>query len=447
MTISSSATRKAGPYNCNGATTNFAFTFKVFSSADLVVTLTDADGVETTLVLTTDYSVSLNADQNANPGGSITTVQTYSASYDITITSDVAATQPTDLTSGGGWYPDTVENALDRAIVLIQQLEELALRTMVGPVSDSAAIGELPNATSRALKFLSFDANGDPIAATSVTSSAVTAFMATVLAATNAYAARGFLGVPAYLDGAIAPSLNMTVERGNVTAVNLLADAIVFQNTASFMQRMLAKDAVSDGYLGSQISSGAISPAVSGAGGLDTGSEANSTWYAVYMIAKNTGTDYAGLLSASFTAPTMPTGYTQKALVSAIYNGSGGDFRPMRQRGRHVVCEPVTILSAGSDTAVTALGTLLATAVPPIAREVLLEVTTYRASGSAAETTTLYASNATTFPVCTHSIPADATTTPNVTTVKIPLDTAQALWYANANSTGRTTLRVLGYSF
>ena len=56
----------------------------------------------------------------------------------------------------------------------------------------------------------------------------------------------------------------------------------------------------------------------SGAGGLDTGSEANSTWYAVYLIAGPTG--IAGMLSTSATTPTKPAGYPFARRVGWIYN-------------------------------------------------------------------------------------------------------------------------------
>ena len=96
MTIASDDNRKAGPYTCNGATVTFSFSFKVFAaSTDLAVVLADADGDETDLVYSTDYSVSLNSDQNANPGGSITTVSTYATGYFVTVLSDVPATQNT----------------------------------------------------------------------------------------------------------------------------------------------------------------------------------------------------------------------------------------------------------------------------------------------------------------------------------------------------------------
>lgn len=66
---------------------------------------------------------------------------------------------------------------------------------------------------------------------------------------------------------------------------------------------------------------------VAGANGLDTGSEAASTWYYIWVIGKTDGT-VAGLLSISSTAPTMPSGYTLKRLIGAIRNDGSSNFIP-----------------------------------------------------------------------------------------------------------------------
>jgi hypothetical protein len=66
----SSTVRTAGPYSGNGVTTVFAFAFKVFLTSDLQVVKNGADGIDVPLVLTTDYSVTLNPNQDAAPGGS-----------------------------------------------------------------------------------------------------------------------------------------------------------------------------------------------------------------------------------------------------------------------------------------------------------------------------------------------------------------------------------------
>ena len=63
----------------------------------------------------------------------------------------------------------------------------------------------------------------------------------------------------------------------------------------------------------------------SGANGLDTGSEAVSTWYTIWVICNPSTLAFAGILTAG-DSPTMPAGYTLKRLVSYVYNNAGGHF-------------------------------------------------------------------------------------------------------------------------
>ena len=163
MTISST-TRIAGPYIGNGTASVFAYTFKIFSAADIdVVRLNVSTGLETTLVLTTDYTVTLNVDQNSNPGGSVTLVAGALASgFTLTITSDIANLQPTDLTNQGGFYPEVITDSFDRATIQIQQMQGEVSRSIKAPISDGSPNMELPAASVRANTFLAFDANGVP---------------------------------------------------------------------------------------------------------------------------------------------------------------------------------------------------------------------------------------------------------------------------------------------
>jgi hypothetical protein len=161
MTISST-TRIAGPFVGNGTATVFPFTFKVFAAADLdVVRLNISTGVETTLVLNSDYSVTLNGDQNSNPGGSITLLAgALATGYTLVITSDIANLQPTDLTNQGGFYPEVITDALDRATIQIQQMQGEVSRSIKVPLSDSTFDMQLPGAAARANSFVAFDGNG-----------------------------------------------------------------------------------------------------------------------------------------------------------------------------------------------------------------------------------------------------------------------------------------------
>lgn len=79
-----------------------------------------------------------------------------------------------------------------------------------------------------------------------------------------------------------------------------------------------------------------INSAASGVNGLDTGSLAANTWYSVWVI--HDGTNTAGLLSLSASAPTMPGGYTYKARVGWIRTDGTGNKYPLgfTQSGRRV---------------------------------------------------------------------------------------------------------------
>lgn len=163
MTVSST-TRKAGPFAGNGSTTVFPFTFKLFATSDLRVILTDAAGDESDLVLDSDFSAALNADQDNNPGGTVT----YSyggiplaANKTLTILSNVALVQPTDITNLGGFYPSVIESAMDRVVILAQQLQETLSRAIRFAVSDPASNAELPTAEERANKAIVFDDEGN----------------------------------------------------------------------------------------------------------------------------------------------------------------------------------------------------------------------------------------------------------------------------------------------
>lgn len=136
MTISSQ-TRKAGPFVGNDSSTAFPFAFKVFQTSDLLVVRANSAGVETVLVLGTNYSVTLNADQNSNPGGTVTLTAALATGYTLVLTSQVQNLQPTDLTNQGGFYPRVITDALDRATIQIQQLQEEVDRSAKLPITNT----------------------------------------------------------------------------------------------------------------------------------------------------------------------------------------------------------------------------------------------------------------------------------------------------------------------
>ena len=170
MTINS-VTRKTNPLVGNGNTHTYPFAFKVFTTADIVVKkLEDSTSIETTLSLTTNgtgYTVSLNSDQNGNPGGSITLVTSgtptnLASGFRIVITSALEPLQGTDLTNQGGFYPEVINEALDKAIILHQQQQEKLDRSISFSLTNTIGSLEVTeNATNRANKVFAFDSAGE----------------------------------------------------------------------------------------------------------------------------------------------------------------------------------------------------------------------------------------------------------------------------------------------
>lgn len=167
MTISST-NRKAGPFVGNGVVSLFPFSFKVFKTSDVLVTFTDTNGADRELVLDSDYSVTLNNDQDNNPGGVVTYPRAGSPGHvlaapeRLTVTGDLAALQPTDLPDLSPWFPHVVEDAFDRATILIQQLQEQVNRSIKISVSDTP-LTPLPTAPNRANELIGFDAMGNVV--------------------------------------------------------------------------------------------------------------------------------------------------------------------------------------------------------------------------------------------------------------------------------------------
>jgi hypothetical protein len=115
---------------------------------------------------------------------------------------------------------------------------------------------------------------------------------------------------------------------------------------------------------------GTIDMTANGAGGLDTGARAASTWYHLFIISN--GVNVAGLASLSSTAPTLPAGYTFAALVGIARTDASGNLLQFHQRGDLWQYKTQQIaLSGSSATAVTALN--ISSLVPvTIARSVML---------------------------------------------------------------------------
>jgi hypothetical protein len=140
----------------------YAFTFPVISQTDLAVYQNS-----TKLVLTTDYTVTING---ANGTGSVTLVVAATGADQIVIIGARAIERTTDFVTAGDLKASSLNEQLDASIILIQQLAEENKRTIKAPQYDPAALEDggnvnmiLPVQADRAGKTLAFDSNGNPV--------------------------------------------------------------------------------------------------------------------------------------------------------------------------------------------------------------------------------------------------------------------------------------------
>ena len=134
--------RLAGPFTAEGVT-NLPFGFKIFDPTDVFVAAsTDPNVSSTALVYGRDYSVKMNADQDAVPGGTVVLNSPISSGQVVVVGSAVAYTQNTQLTNFSRFPPEIINESLDRIVVQIQQLVELTGRTISLPPTSSLTVSE-----------------------------------------------------------------------------------------------------------------------------------------------------------------------------------------------------------------------------------------------------------------------------------------------------------------
>lgn len=161
----------------------YAFSFEVLVQTDIDVYFNT-----TLLTLTTDYTVTINA----NGTGSVTIVTgtnvptTPDADDQIIIVGSRDIERTTDFVTAGDFRASAINEQLDALTIFDQQLLELSDRALTAPVTDPASINmTLPAKDSRKGKYLAFNTTtGNPEAGASpddvTTLAAVTTDIATL---------------------------------------------------------------------------------------------------------------------------------------------------------------------------------------------------------------------------------------------------------------------------
>lgn len=131
-------------YACDGVQTAFPFLFKIYAASDLEVVLrTVATGAETTLTLTTHYTVAIT-DPDVGEGGTVTLAGTYlttppSSAYKLLIRRVLAYTQAVPFNDGDRAPASRQSEVADRGVMLAQQVAELLGRQIALKASSAYA--------------------------------------------------------------------------------------------------------------------------------------------------------------------------------------------------------------------------------------------------------------------------------------------------------------------
>jgi len=156
MTISTTTNRYS--YSGNGTTTVFSYASKFLANADLVVLLVDADGVSTTQVLDTDYTV---AGAGVASGGTVTMTTAPASGETLVIYGDPEITQTLDLVNNDSFDADDLEETLDRSTLINQRQADKLDRSLRLADSDTSNASTEIVTTNGAGKFVRLNNDGD----------------------------------------------------------------------------------------------------------------------------------------------------------------------------------------------------------------------------------------------------------------------------------------------
>mgnify|MGYP000623770394 CR=1 FL=1 len=144
MSIGSATSRNN--YTGNGSTNVYNYTYRILDDDDLLVTVRNTSGVESTLVKGTDYSVT---GVGLSAGGSITLIDANQSwltgpgnlitNYVISIRRVRPLTQTTDIRNQGDFYPEAHEDAFDHNVMLAHQQQDELDRSLKLPETVPAA--------------------------------------------------------------------------------------------------------------------------------------------------------------------------------------------------------------------------------------------------------------------------------------------------------------------
>jgi hypothetical protein len=159
MTISTTIIKNS--YSGDASNDTFAYQFKISTTADMQVIIRSAAGAETVKTLTTHYTVTGAGESS---GGNVVFEAGHipAATETVILRRSTTQTQALDLVENDPFTADSVENAFDKNLALVQELQEESNRSIKLSRTNTMTSTEFTvGATDRAGKILAFDSAGE----------------------------------------------------------------------------------------------------------------------------------------------------------------------------------------------------------------------------------------------------------------------------------------------
>lgn len=282
MTISSED-RKAGPFPGDGVTKDFDFNFTVLSAADILVIQTvTSSGAETIKTYITDYTVTLNPDQDASPGGRVSMIVAPPVGQKLTLSTELGFLQPTKVTNVGGFFPEVITKALDRATILLQQLKRDVDRSVKVSLSSTTTPDQLlADINTAVVSTAAGAASAAGSAATATTQAGIATTSAAAAAASAASLAGPITGAPFTMAtnrllGRTTP-LSGAVEEVSVGAGLSLSNGAIVANAPELHSLVDAGNAIFNGSFESDGDGWTITPFTGGSSSFNTSNDMDAT--------------------------------------------------------------------------------------------------------------------------------------------------------------------------
>ena len=143
MAIASSHNKHV--YSGNGVTTEWPYGFRIIDATDIKVYITNNYGAVN--LISIGYSVDLDASCVTYPAiidpEAPDNPPILPAGWRITLLRDIPLTQELDLQNQGTFYAEVIEQALDKIMMVIQQLDERLVRSVQVPVDSTESAADL----------------------------------------------------------------------------------------------------------------------------------------------------------------------------------------------------------------------------------------------------------------------------------------------------------------